>query len=128
MARERKQWEAHEERLVQQLRQSQQQNAPTALPSRNMKPVEQTGSRYHHTQAVGYQQLPQVSRNENPVCNESVISACWETAKQPQVQLVQQVGDIKPNVSHGIVTGKHGSFYQSGLGGTCRADWKWISL
>ena len=44
VARERKQWEAQ---LVQQLRQSQQQNAPTALPSRNMKPIEQTGNEYH---------------------------------------------------------------------------------
>ena len=42
MARERKQWEANDERLLQQLRQLQQQNAPTALPSRNLNPVEQT--------------------------------------------------------------------------------------
>ena len=52
-ARWRKQWEAHEERLVQQLRQLQQENAPTGLPSRNMKPVEQTENGYHHTEAVG---------------------------------------------------------------------------
>ena len=54
MARERKQWEAHEERLVEYLRQMQQQNAPTGLPSRNMKPLEQTGNGYHFIQAVGY--------------------------------------------------------------------------
>ena len=121
VARERKQWEACEERLVQQLRQSQQQNAPTALPSRNMKPVEHTGNEYHHTQAAGYQQSPQVSRVENPVCIEPATSALLtqprKTAKQPQLQqLVQQVEDIKPKVSHGIVTGGHGSFYQSSLG------------
>ena len=75
VARERKQWEAHEERLVQQLRQLQQQNATTGLPSRNMKPVEQTGNGYQHTQTVGYQQSPQVRRVNNLVCNESVTSA-----------------------------------------------------
>ena len=40
VTRERKQWEACEERLVQQLRQLQQQNASTALPSRIMKTLE----------------------------------------------------------------------------------------
>ena len=40
VARERKQWEACEERLVQQLRQLQQQNASTALSSKIMKPLE----------------------------------------------------------------------------------------
>ena len=83
-----------------------------------MKPVEQTGNEYHHTQAVGYQQSPQVSRVENPVCNEPATSALLtqqrDTAKQPQLQqLVQQVEDIKLKVSHGIVTDEHGSFYQS---------------
>ena len=38
-------------------------------------------------------------------------------AKQPQLQqLVQQVENIKPKVSHWTVTGGHGSFYQSSLG------------
>ena len=80
-----------------------------------MKSVEQTGNVYQHTQAVGYQQSPQVSRVENPVCNEPATSALLtqqqEMAKQPQLQqLVQQVEDIKPKVSHGIVTGENGSF------------------
>ena len=59
MASERKQWKTCEERLVQQLRQLQQQNAPTALPSGNMKPVEQTGNGYRYKQAVNEVQLPQ---------------------------------------------------------------------
>ena len=32
-----------------------------ALLSRNVKAVEQIGNGYHHTQAIGYQQSPQVS-------------------------------------------------------------------
>ena len=38
-------------------------------------------------------------------------------AMQPQLQqLIQQMEGIKLKVSHGIVTGEHGSFYQSSLG------------
>ena len=59
-----------------------------------MKPLEQTGNGYHHTQVVGYQQSPQVSRVENPACSEPVTSALLaqqqETAKEPQVQQLVQ--------------------------------------
>ena len=38
-------------------------------------------------------------------------------AKQPHLQqLFQQVEDVKPKVSHGIVTGEHESLYQGSLG------------
>ena len=106
VARERKQWEAREERLVQQLRELQQRIAEltSRVCHRSTIQSQEEAAKYPQTQ-----QLVQQGEDIKSKVPKGIVTG---------EHLAQQGEDIKSKVPKGIVTDEHyhGDFYQGNLG------------